>query len=122
MPTFAVALVAASCGSGGSTTTTAGGGTATTGGSTGGSQPAGGAQISIQNFSFSPASVTVKAGDTVTWTNNDSATHTVTGDKNEFNSGDVAPGATFSFTFKTAGTVDYHCAIHPSMKGTITVQ
>jgi plastocyanin len=93
----------------------------------GGSSPAassgngagGGEQIS--NFAFNPASMTVKAGTALTWTNADNATHTVSADDGSFDSGNVASGATFSHTFATAGTFAYHCNIHSSMKGTITV-
>jgi len=78
--------------------------------------------VSIKNFAFDPATITVKVGDTVTWTNNDSMDHSVTADGNQFDSGNLASGKTFSFTFKTAGTVGYHCSIHPNMKATVTVQ
>lgn len=89
--------------------------------STGGSAPAaGGMAVSIAGFAFSPAALTVKVGDTVTWTNNDSTTHTVTGP--DFESGPLAPGKTFSHKFTAAGTFDYHCSIHPNMTGSITVQ
>ncbi|HSW98893.1 MAG TPA: cupredoxin family copper-binding protein [Candidatus Saccharimonadales bacterium] len=80
--------------------------------------------VSIQNFAFGPANITVKVGDTVTWTNKDSTAHTVTADTASSDapaSGDVAPGSTYSFTFKRAGTYIYHCAIHPSMQGSVTV-
>jgi len=76
----------------------------------------------IQNFSFQPASITVAVGSTVTWTNKDSASHTVTADDGSFDSKPIASGSTFSQTFTKAGTYAYHCAIHPSMKATITVQ
>ncbi len=81
-----------------------------------------GNSISIANFAFSPSSLTVKAGTKVTWTNNDSVTHTVTEGNGAFNSGDLAPGSSFSFTFSKAGTYSYHCSIHPSMTATIVVQ
>jgi plastocyanin len=76
--------------------------------------------IAIQNFAFSPASLTIKAGTTVTWTNKDSATHTVS--SSAFNSGNLANGSKFQFTFSNPGTYNYSCGIHPSMKGTIIVQ
>jgi plastocyanin len=82
---------------------------------------AGGSAVSIANFAFALASMTVAVGTTVTWTNNDSAGHTVTADDGSFKSDALATGATFSQTFATAGTFAYHCAIHSSMKGTITV-
>lgn len=80
----------------------------------------GSTDINIQNFSFNPATLTVKMGDTVTWTNNDSANHQIRSDM--FNSAPLSNGQTYSFTFKTAGTYNYSCAIHPSMTGTIIVQ
>lgn len=80
----------------------------------------GSTSIDIQNFSFNPATLTVKMGDTVTWTNNDSANHQIKSDT--FNSAPLSNGQTYSFTFKTAGTYNYSCAIHPSMTGTIIVQ
>lgn len=84
--------------------------------------PSGGTitKVTIQNFAFNPPSVTIKAGDTVEWTNQDSTTHTVTGQG--FDSGDLQPGKTFSHQFTGTGTVSYGCSIHPSMKGTVVVQ
>jgi plastocyanin len=81
-----------------------------------------GSAVSIANFSFQPAAITVAVGTTVTWTNNDSSAHTVTANDGSFDSGRLAPGATFSQTFATAGTFAYHCAIHSSMKATVIVQ
>ena len=95
-----------------------------TGGSTSvpaGSSPApGDTAVTIANFAFSPAAVTVKVGETVTWTNNDSMAHTVTGA--DFDSGQLAPGATYTHKFTTAGSFDYKCTIHPSMTAKVTVQ
>jgi len=66
--------------------------------------------------------LSIKVGTTVTWTNKDAVAHTVTSDDGtSFNSGNLANGQTLSFTFNTPGSWTYHCAIHPSMKGTITV-
>jgi plastocyanin len=81
-----------------------------------------GNSVSIANFAFSPTSLTVKVGTKVSWTNNDSVTHTVTANQGAFNSGPLTPGSTFSFTFTKAGTYSYHCNIHPSMLATIVVQ
>jgi plastocyanin len=80
-------------------------------------------KVTVQNFAFSPASITVKAGTTVTWTNSDSVAHTVTetDGKSGPASSDVNPGSSYSFTFKDAGTYQYHCSIHPSMTGTVVV-
>ena len=77
--------------------------------------------VSIVNMSFSPSTITVSAGTTITWTNNDAMTHTVTADDNSFNSGNIAPGSKFSKVFATAGSFTYHCSIHPGMKGTAVV-
>jgi plastocyanin len=85
----------------------------------------GGDAITIENFAFSPATLAVKTGTTVTWTNRDSAPHIVvsdTGAQQAFSSNSLSDGASFTFTFTQAGTYPYHCSIHPSMKGTITVQ
>lgn len=79
--------------------------------------------INIQNFAFSPSSLTIKPGDTVIWTNKDSMSHTVTSDSgNELISSTINNGGTYSHVFSTAGTFAYHCSIHTSMKGTIIVQ
>ena len=77
--------------------------------------------VTIQNFAFNPPSITIKVGTTVRWTNQDSATHSVTSDTGVWDSGNVAHGATYSRVFDTVGTFAYHCAIHPSMKGTVIV-
>ena len=85
-------------------------------------QSAGSSAVTISNFAFSPASLTVAVGTTVTWTNMDTTTHTVTSNTGAFDSGNFAPNATYSHTFTSAGTYAYHCTIHPSMLGTIIVQ
>jgi plastocyanin len=78
--------------------------------------------VAITNFAFSPAEISVPAGTKVTWTNNDSAAHTVTADDGKaFDSGQMAQGATFSFTFNTVGVFAYHCTNHPMMKAKVTV-
>ena len=79
------------------------------------------AAVTIDNFAFSPQSLQVKVGTTVTWTNNQGATHTVTSDTGAWDSGNLSQGKSFSFTFTTAGTFAYHCAIHSSMTGTVEV-
>jgi plastocyanin len=88
----------------------------------GGSPAASSQSVTIQNLSFQPNALTVPVGTTVTWTNNDSTQHTVTADDGSFDSGVLQQGATFSQTFTTAGTFSYHCNIHSTMRGTITVQ
>jgi plastocyanin len=78
-------------------------------------------KVQIANFAFSPSTLDIKVGTTVTWTNEDSAPHTVTANDGSFASNDLNQGASFSFTFTTAGTYAYHCGVHPGMKATITV-
>jgi hypothetical protein len=86
-----------------------------------GTASAAGGDVTIAGFAFSPASVTVHVGDTVTWTNNDGVSHTATS-VGAFDTGVIASGATASATMTKAGTFTYHCAIHRSMTGTIVVQ
>jgi plastocyanin len=81
-----------------------------------------GNSVSIANFTFTPGTLTVPAGTTVTWTNNDSATHRVASDTGVFNSGDLPQNASFTFTFNNTGTFPYHCSIHTYMHGTIIVK
>ena len=76
----------------------------------------------IQNFQFSPSTLTVKKGTKVTWTNNDGASHTVTADQGSGPaSSPLGQGDTYSYTFNTVGTFNYHCSIHPSMHGSVVV-
>jgi len=75
--------------------------------------------INIQNFSFSQAELSVEAGTTVKWTNNDSVPHQIAG--TGFGSQSLGQGESYTFTFDQAGTFDYHCAIHPSMTGKVIV-
>ena len=82
---------------------------------------AAGSAVTVANFSFQPATITVPVGTTVTWTNTDSAGHTVAADDGSFTSGTLGTGAMFSQTFSTAGTFAYHCSIHASMTGTVVV-
>lgn len=78
--------------------------------------------VSIASFAFSPSTVTVNVGESVTWTNNQAGVpHTVTSDSGAFDSGNLSSGGTFQHTFTTAGTFAYHCNIHPSMQGTVVV-
>lgn len=76
--------------------------------------------VTIQNFSFNPATLTVKQGTKVTWENQDSVTHRIKSDT--FNSENLNPGDKFEFTFNNKGTFDYICGIHPSMMGKIVVE
>jgi plastocyanin len=80
------------------------------------------ASVSISNFSFNPATLTVKKGTRVTWTNNDSVGHTVTADNGSGpGSGLLNNGDSYNYTFDATGTYPYHCSVHPSMKGTVIV-
>lgn len=79
--------------------------------------------VSIVNFSFDPATVTVPVGGTVSWTNNDGVPHTATAsDRSVFQSGTLNSGDTFTHTFESAGTFDYFCEFHANMRGTIVVE
>ncbi|MBV2156655.1 cupredoxin family copper-binding protein [Kitasatospora sp. SUK 42] len=85
--------------------------------------PAAAQQVAIKNFAFSPGTITVSKGTTVTWTNNDTDAHTVTSSgSSPLNSGTLAKGASYSYTFNTPGTFAYICSIHPFMHGTVVVQ
>ena len=79
------------------------------------------ATVSIKNMAFSPGSLSVMTGATVTWTNSDTTIHTVTADDGSFNSGNIAIGATYTRVFSTAGIISYHCTIHPEMTGKVVV-
>jgi len=80
--------------------------------------------LTIQNMAFSPATIKIKKGTTLKWTNKDGTAHTVTSDdmsKVALNSASLAANATYSFKFDTAGTYTYHCSLHPTMKGKVIV-
>jgi plastocyanin len=83
--------------------------------------PAGEMAVTIEDFAFAPAALEVSVGTTITWTNNDSAPHTVTSTDGVFDSARLNQGETFSFTFTEAGDYSYFCSFHPGMQGTITV-
>jgi len=73
-------------------------------------------------MTFSPSTITVKLGTTVSWKNTDGYAHTVTSDDGtNFNSGNLGAGASFSYATKAVGTFDYHCNIHSGMTGTLVV-
>jgi plastocyanin len=73
--------------------------------------------------SYSPAAATVKAGQTVSWRNADSVTHTATADRGGFDTGAIGPGGVSApITMSSTGSFGYHCSIHPSMTGSLTVQ
>jgi plastocyanin len=80
------------------------------------------AQIVIKDFMFTPMSLTIKAGSTVTWANKDDEPHTVVSDTGMFRSGAVDTDETFAFTFDKPGTYHFACSIHPRMVGTIVVE
>lgn len=82
----------------------------------------GGSSVIISNFAFSPDTLTVSAGTTVTWINKDSVNHTVTSDNGIFGSDMLATNATYTYKFDTSGTFSYHCSVHPSMKATVIVR
>lgn len=78
--------------------------------------------IMIKNFMFSPMSLNVKAGSTVTWKNQDDEPHTVVSDTGLFRSSALDQGDTYQFKFEKAGVYSIFCGIHPHMKATITVK
>jgi amicyanin len=80
-----------------------------------------GPAVSITNFAFDPATLTVPVGATVTWTNRDEEPHTVVANDGSFHSPGLGTNSTYSFTFPTAGSFDYICSIHPFMHGTVVV-
>ena len=84
---------------------------------------ASGDSVTISSFKFQPATLTVRSGGKITVTNNDSTTHTATADDgNTFDTGDIDPGSSATFSVDKPGTVAYHCNIHPFMKATIVVK
>lgn len=78
--------------------------------------------VKIDNFTFSPASITVTPGTTVTWINNDDIPHTVVDKKHAFRSKALDTEDKFSFTFTNAGDYDYFCSLHPHMVGKVIVK
>ncbi len=85
------------------------------------SQPATANAIDIIDFAFNPDTTTVAKGTTVTWTNKDSVTHTVTENGNAFTSETLSQGQSYSYTFNEAGTFEYHCRFHTNMLGKVIV-
>lgn len=82
---------------------------------------AGTVQAQAAGFAFTPDPVTASVGDAITWTNEDSAPHTVTLDDGSCDTGQFGRGETGTLRFNTPGTYAYHCAVHPNMKGTVEV-
>lgn len=79
-------------------------------------------EVKIDNFAYTPQTITVKAGDTVTWTNGDDIPHTVTSKTGVFRSKALDTDDKFTFTFTTPGAFPYFCALHPHMTGSIVVE
>src|SRR3954469_4163962 len=84
---------------------------------------AGATAVQIKSYAYTPAALTIKVGTKVTWTNYDTAPHTVTVDSGpvKFNSPTLQKGDSFTYTFTTAGTYSYYCAVHPDMVASVTV-
>jgi plastocyanin len=78
-------------------------------------------EVFIQGMAFSPSSITVTSGTTITWTNKDGVAHTVTSNTGVFDSGTINASRTYSHMFSTAGSFPYHCIVHPSMTATVIV-
>jgi plastocyanin len=88
---------------------------------TGSAAPVAGDAVSIDNFAFVPATLTVRVGSTVTWTNHDEEPHTIAASDGSFHSPGMGSQATYAHTFPTAGRFDYVCSIHPFMHATVVV-
>lgn len=78
--------------------------------------------ITIQNFAFNPLTLTIKVGENVTWTNEDSVSHQVKEDNGLFLSSVLSNGQSFTYTFTATGTYNYTCNIHSSMHGKVIVE
>ena len=89
--------------------------------STAPARPVAGTAVDITNFAFTPANLSVKVGDTVTWTNHDEEPHTVVANDGSFHSPGLDANGTYSFTFTSPGSFDYICSTHPFMRGTVVV-
>jgi amicyanin len=84
--------------------------------------PAATPSVHIDNFSFTPAEITISPGTTLTWTNGDDIPHTVVASNKAFRSKVMDTDQQFSFTFTAAGTYEYFCSLHPHMKGKVVVK
>jgi plastocyanin len=84
--------------------------------------PKPGSIVHIRDDAFMPAAITVRAGDSVTFVNDDDDAHTVTADDSSWDSEGLNQGEKWAHTFAKAGTVKYHCTVHPFMHGTIVVK
>jgi amicyanin len=94
---------------------------AATSSSTGPAAPVAGNAVTIDNFKFDPATLTVPVGSTVTWTNKDEEPHTIAAKDGSFHSPTLDTKGAYSFTFTNPGSYDYICSIHPFMTGTVVV-
>jgi amicyanin len=86
------------------------------------SAPTADAEVDIDQFTFLPQRITVKAGTTVTWINEDDVPHTIVSSSKVFKSKALDTADKFSFTFTTPGTYDYFCSVHPHMTGAVVVE
>jgi len=86
------------------------------------SSPAGAAEVKIDNFTFTPETITISAGTQVTWTNRDDIPHNVVSEDKSIKSKALDTDEKFSFIFTKPGTYSYFCSIHPKMKGKVVVQ
>ena len=83
----------------------------------------GDSSVTIRNYMFQPSDLTISVGSTVTWTNEDSVPHKIVSDTgSEISSGVITTNNVYKHTFSQKGTYAYHCSIHPSMQGIITVE
>ena len=80
------------------------------------------ATVSIRGMKYAPGTVTIKAGESVTWVNGDDRDHTAVADDGSFNSGNIGPGRSFTTRFAKPGKYPYACALHPRMRGVVVVQ
>jgi plastocyanin len=118
-----MALAAVGCGSSNSSSTSSGSSSSGSTSTAAAASSGGGVAIKMQNIAFDPKDVTVKVGQKVTWTNDDSVDHNVSSKSGEtIKSDNFGKGGTFSFTPTKAGKISYVCTIHPGMTGTLTVQ
>lgn len=78
--------------------------------------------VTIEGMQFNPQKLSVHRGDRIQWVNKDLVPHTVTASGKAFDSGSIAPGASWSYGAATSGEFAYGCTFHPTMKGKITVQ
>jgi plastocyanin len=78
-------------------------------------------QIQMKNFAFDPPAITIRAGQTLSWTNDDVVPHTATADGKTWDSGQMAPGRSYTVTVTKPGMYEYTCSNHPFMRAKVTV-